>query len=735
MIAISLFIFSIVLQLTAAAYALLIIKTSGRFTAWILISLAMILMSFRRIVSFMSHIKAGREFTFDLPEVIALIISFLMLIGVILIQKVFKSRLEAEKNLSKAITIAEAEKARSEAIIAAMGDGISIQDTDFKILYQNDVLTKLIGSHTGKYCYTAYEKRDQLCERCPIAMTFSDGKIHTSERNAPTDKGIITVEITSSPLRDSKGKIIAGIEVIRDITERKKAEELLFQTKHDWEDTFNTITDMITVHDKDFNIIQYNKAAEKILDLPSSEIEKTIKCYQYYHGRDCPPEACPSCKCLKTMEPSTFEMFEPHLNMFVEIRAIPRFDSNQQLIGLIHIVRDITEHKKLEEQFRHAQKMEAVGQLTGGIAHDFNNILTAIIGYSNILQMKMKEDDPLKINIEHVLSSAEKAAALTHSLLAFSRKQVINPKAESLNLIINKAQKLLTRLIREDIELRTNLTDKDTTVLVDSGQIEQVLMNLVSNARDAMPGGGLLTIETEAKRLDKEFIMEHGFGKTGNYIVLSISDTGTGMDEKTRDRIFEPFFTTKELGRGTGLGLSMVYAIVKQHNGYINVYSEPGKGTTFRIYLLAAIASVEDNGKRIPDVSVIPEGGHETILVAEDDDTLRKLSRTVLEGKGYKIIEASDGEDAVKKVLQHQNKIDLAILDVIMPKMNGKASYNAIKSINTDIKTIFMSGYTADLINEQGLLDNGATFIFKPVSPVELLRKVREVLDTTPLKK
>lgn len=287
-------------------------------------------------------------------------------------------------------------------------------------------------------------------------------------------------------------------------------------------------------------------------------------------------------------------------------------------------------------------------------------------------------------------------------------------------------ERLLLRIIGEDIELKTMLSPKDVITMVDAGQMEQVIMNFCTNARDAMPEGGILTIETETIEMDSEYIKRHGYGKEGKYVLLSVSDTGAGMDEKTKERIFEPFFTTKEVGKGTGLGLAMVYRIVRQHDGYINVYSEPKRGTTFKIYL----PLIKAEAKEAKAAGAAPPcGGTEVILLAEDDAGVRMLMKEVLEKFGYTIIEAIDGEDAVKKFKENKDRIQLLILDVIMPKKNGKQVYDEIMELKPDAKVIFSSGYTANIIQKKGILEEGINFILKPVSPQELLRKVREVLN------
>jgi len=384
------------------------------------------------------------------------------------------------------------------------------------------------------------------------------------------------------------------------------------------------------------------------------------------------------------------------------------------------------EQEKLHSQLLQAQKMEAVGHLAGGVAHDFNNILTAIIGYANMMRKKVLADEQLAFYASQILSAANRAARLTKSLLAFSRKQVIEPKPVDLNEIVRSVTKIAKRLIGEDIEFRTVLRDKSMNVLADSGQMEQVLLNLCTNARDAMPHGGQLIIETDLVEFDERSRQVNYLDRAGRYGVICVSDTGAGMDEGTRKQIFEPFFTTKEVGKGTGLGLSIVYGIVKQHNGTINVYSEPEKGTTFKIYLPAIEIAGESPAARVEDR---PAGGRETILLAEDENDVRALITIVLREAGYTVIESVDGEEAVQQFTEHAGSLSLFLSDVIMPKMNGKAAYEQIRAVKPGIKVIFMSGYTADIIQSKGIINDGKPFLPKPIFPDQLLRKVREVLD------
>ena len=397
-------------------------------------------------------------------------------------------------------------------------------------------------------------------------------------------------------------------------------------------------------------------------------------------------------------------------------------------------LRDITEQRRaevekshLEAQLRQAQKMEAIGQLAGGVAHDFNNILTAIIGYGNLLQTKMGRNNPLRSYVEQMLASAGKAANLTHSLLAFGRKQIIELRPCKISAIVKNVEKLLKTLLTEDIELRTRFAGSEPTVMADPTQIDQILMNLCTNARDAMPQGGLLTIEISQAEIDLVFVAAHGYGATGRYVCISVVDTGTGMDAETKEKIFDPFFTTKEVGRGTGLGLSIVYGVVKQHNGYVTVESQPGKGTTFRLYL--PVAKMKEEAKESRSISA--RGGTETILIGEDNDVVRELAREVLEQSGYRVWEAQDGEETIGKFTQFSGEINLVLLDVVMPKKNGREVYEAIQKLRPDIKVLFTSGYTADILPDKGIHEENLDFIPKPLTPGDLLNKVREMLDRT----
>ncbi len=392
---------------------------------------------------------------------------------------------------------------------------------------------------------------------------------------------------------------------------------------------------------------------------------------------------------------------------------------------MLTVSHDITELKRLQDQLQHSQKLEAVGKLAGGVAHDFNNILTGIIGHAELALRKIGRDSPAAVNLDTVLSLSGKAGQLNHSLLAFSRKQVLNKEPVSVAKIVQKTESFLRRLIGEDIEFSAKVRG-DAVVNADSLQIEHVIMNMVVNARDAMPRGGKLTIAVDVVEIDETVMYRHRLDKSGDYACITISDTGTGMTEEVQEHIFEPFYTTKEIGKGTGLGLAMAYGNIKQHGGFIAVYSEVGIGTEFKIYLPAVFGVVRAE-KRSRHVS--PAGGSEMILMVEDDEVVRDINTMVLEIAGYTVIAAKDGEEALRLYADNSGRIDMIVLDVILPKLNGREVFEEIKHSTPSIKVLFLSGYTDDYIRERTELGADVNIALKPISPDKLLLKVREMLD------
>lgn len=518
------------------------------------------------------------------------------------------------------------------------------------------------------------------------------------------------------------------VRSIQYATERKKFEKELQESEARYKKLFDSTLDGIYQADADGAFVMINRAGAEMLghQSPGDLIGKPVLAYWAAPGdRDAFVAELRRNKSVRAYPMRAKSIKGEVVHLEATSRVLE--DERGVFLGIEGILRNVTEKRRLEEQFRQAQKMEAVGQLAGGVAHDFNNILSAIMGYAHLVLMKMQPDDPLRHDVGQVIESAQRAASLTQGLLAFSRKQTIQLKALDLGDVVCNFEKFLRRLIREDIELRMSCGERGLTVLADAGQLEQVLLNLVTNSRDAMPDGGRLIVTAEPVRIDDEYVRLHGYGDPGDYAQVTISDTGTGMDEKTRAKIFEPFFTTKEPGKGTGLGLAVVYGIIKQHGGFINVYSEAGKGSTFKIYLPVVKMAAAPGERKAAEPAVT--GGTETVLVAEDDEASRRLEATVLKHFGYTVIEAVDGEDAVRKFVEHKDVLAAVVLDVIMPKKNGAEVYREIKAIRPDVKVLFSSGYTEDILEREGILAEGAVLLLKPVMPKELVRKVREALD------
>jgi len=396
-------------------------------------------------------------------------------------------------------------------------------------------------------------------------------------------------------------------------------------------------------------------------------------------------------------------------------------------VTLLGVATEITERKELEQQLLQSQKMEAVGQLAGGVAHDFNNILTAIVGYADLLAAELRGDSRQLEDVEEIRKAARRAAALTRQLLSFSRKEVLEPKIIDVNDVVMNLDKMLRSLISENIELKTMLADDIDAARVDPNQLEQVIMNLAINARDAMPEGGTLTVETANATLDDDYASRHVSVIPGDYVMIAVTDTGCGMSEEIKARIFEPFFTTKPAGRGTGLGLSTVYGIVKQSGGNIWLYSEPGKGTTFKIYLPAIEALPEDIGKAAP--VEVTRRGKGTVLLVEDDEQLRRLTHRALAAQGYEVLEADRGRAALDGARRHQGTIELLLTDIVMPDTNGRKLADTLRAARPGLKVLYMSGYPDRAIVNNGMLEPGDAYIAKPFTTEAITRKVRELLE------
>jgi PAS domain S-box-containing protein len=519
--------------------------------------------------------------------------------------------------------------------------------------------------------------------------------------------------------KDDSGKPLRLIGVNIDITERKRAEEALQQKT----DLVNYSHDAILTADKNRVIMAWNRGAEEIYGW--TEDEAVGKVMHQFFQTVAPVSIGDIDERLRRDGRWDGELLHTRRDgkqITVESRQVLRRDAAGEPIGILEINRDISDRKRLEDQFRQAQKLEGIGRLAGGVAHDFNNLLTVISGYSQTVLEDLAAQHPFRESMEEISKAAGRAAGLTRQLLIFSRRQVIEPRNLVLNDLVRDFEKMLRRLIGEDINLVLALDPVADTIRADAGQIEQVILNLAVNARDAMPKGGTLSIETTRLLADEEFARNHLSVQPGSYVLLMVSDTGTGMSPEVQSRLFEPFFTTKEAGKGTGLGLSTVYGIVKQSGGSIWVYSEPGRGTTFRILLPA----VEAEAGLAAGVSVEAPSGTETILVAEDEPEVRSFIRRILERRGYTVLEASNGREALEVARKYAGPIHLMMSDVVMPEMGGADLAEQFGAEHPGIPVLFISGYTNQIAWREGM---GAGYLQKPFTSASLLTQIRAVLD------
>jgi PAS domain S-box-containing protein len=515
--------------------------------------------------------------------------------------------------------------------------------------------------------------------------------------------------------------------VARDITERKRAEEALRESNQTLHALIEASPLAIIAVDMGGAVRMWNAAAEKIFGWRAEEVMgRALPIVPAEQGGEAHAHAAgaPFGAALSDLETRRLRKDGSLIDVSLSFSALR--DAAGAVVGVMTIAADITERRQLEEQLRQAQKLEAIGRLAGGVAHDFNNLLTVIGGRSHIIGWRLPEGDPLRHDVEIIEKTAERAAGLTRQLLAFSRKQVLEPRVLDLNEILGNMDRMLQRLIGEDIELVALLGPDLGRIRVDPSQIEQVVLNLAVNARDAMPEGGRLTIETQNVDLGEGYARTHADVEPGPYIMLAVSDTGHGMDATIQAQLFVPFFTTKEPGKGTGLGLATVYGIVRQSGGHIWVYSEVGQGSTFKVYL----PRVSDPVDAVIGAPVLapPPRGVETVLLAEDDDAVRALARETLQTSGYTVIEAAHPEAALRIAQTYAGVIDLLLTDVVMPGMSGRILADRLLPLRPGIKVLFMSGYTANAIVHHGVLDAGTAFLQKPFTPGALARRVREVL-------
>lgn len=539
------------------------------------------------------------------------------------------------------------------------------------------------------------------------------------------DGAVFPVEITGRPFV-WKGRSVMCV-FLRDITDRWRAEEALRASEERFRRIVETAEEGIWVSDGENKTTFANKKMADMLGYTQEEM-MGVSLFDFMEEE----ERALAAHNVERRRAGISEQHEFKFRrkdgspLWAFLVTGPVLNEAGQYAGSLTMVTDMTQRRQLEEQLRQAQKMEAVGRLAGGIAHDFNNLLTIISGYSELLLERLEADNPMRGQAEQIKKAGDRAAALTRQLLAFSRQQVLVPQVLDLNHVVANTLSMLRRLIGEDVELVAVEGPGLGRVKADPGQLEQVIMNLAVNARDAMPRGGKLTLETANAELDETYARSHFPIQPGPYVMLAVSDTGCGMEAETQAHIFEPFFTTKEKGKGTGLGLAMVYGIIKQSGGYIWCYSEVGQGTAFKIYL-PRVEEVEEMKGKV-GVWVAPERCTETVLVVEDEPEVRQLARRILAAQGYQVLEARHGEDALLVCEQHPGPIHLLLTDVVMPEMGGPELAERLAPFRREMKVLYMSGYTDDAIVHHGVLTSGAAYLQKPFTPEALARKVWEVL-------
>jgi PAS domain S-box-containing protein len=639
---------------------------------------------------------------------------------------------------------AESAARRHSVVFDTIGDGVLVMDLDGRITDMNPAAEALFGYDkgdlVGRLVVTLHHpslggKREEMIQASLRRDGRWSGELPFQRKDG--SEGVADVVVVAQ--RDEFGTPNAWIGVNRDITARRRAEERLAESRAllaDAEELAHVGSWALTVGSTS---ITWSDELYRIMGLaPQSEgiTRESFLARVHPDDRSLVHQAFVQLHEKGEAPPIEFRIIRPDgTERVIQARGRAHRDDVGRIMRLIGSAQDVTdrveterEYRRLEEQLRQSQKMEAIGQLAGGVAHDFNNLLTVIKAYSGMVVDRLDESNPLRSDVVEIQRAAGRAASLTQQLLAFSRKQTLQPRILDLNVVSRELEPMMRRLITDDIQIVVRQAAAIGRVKADPVQIEQVLINLVVNARDAMPSGGVLTIETANAELDEAYQGRHAVVVPGSYVMVAVSDSGIGMDAMTRSRIFEPFFTTKAPGKGTGLGLSTVYGIVKQSSGYIWVYSEPGLGTTFKMYL-PRLEEDEITAATAEQAVIAPLAGSEIVLLVEDEPAVRSLARRILERNGYTVLEAHDGPDALRVADQYKQPIQLLVTDMMMPELSGRDVWMALRSKRAELRVLFMSGYTNDDMIRRGLLDQGAAFLQKPFTAADLARAARTVLD------
>jgi two-component system, cell cycle sensor histidine kinase and response regulator CckA len=659
------------------------------------------------------------------------------------------AELERGRERDELGSTAEALRRREEelaTILDGIGDAVVATDTRGRILRMNSVAERLSGwvaaEAEGSHFSDVFRIIDEVKREVvhdPVERVLAEGSVVglASHGILVTREGKLRVIADSgAPIRDAQGNARGVVMVFRDETTKRASDRALRESEERFRATFEQLAVGVAHVATNGRWLEVNRRLADIVGYTREELlERTFQDITY------PPDLEADLESMRQMlsgELSSYSLEKRYVRkddslVWIELTVSLVRDALGEPKYFISVVQDIDSRKKAErlideiaDQLRQAQKMEAVGRLAGGVAHDFNNTLSIILGHGELVMQRLAPGDPTREDVKEVTTAAERAASLTRQLLAFSRQQVLEPKVIDLNAVLREMYKMLARLIGEDVEIRTLTEPGLGSVLVDRTQFEQVLLNLVVNARDAMPLGGTLTLETANVEFDAAYVVEHPEASLGAHVMLAVTDTGIGMDPETSSRIFEPFFTTKDRDKGTGLGLAMVFGTVAQSGGHISVQSEPGRGTVFRLYFPRTNAKPQV--EHVRTVAPVNLHGTETVLLVEDDEQVRRVVSQMLRRYGYHVHEARSADDALR-VIETVQGIHLLLTDVVMPRTSGPELARRIGSRCPGLKVVYMSGYPDDAVVRHGTFDAGAAFLQKPMTPVSLARKVREVLE------
>ncbi len=629
-----------------------------------------------------------------------------------------------------------ASEARYRRFIETTSEGVWMLDAEQRVTFANervatflgyDEAAQIVGLHINEFLEA--EGRAAAAVRHERRRAGESEQIEACLRRR--DGSPVWMLIDSTPLFDDEGRYEGVLAMGMDISERRRGDQALRESEARFRQLAASVREVFWMTDVEKGQMVYiSPAYESIWGRSCEALYASPRDWVaalHPEDRERVLEAATTRQAEGTYD-EEYRIVRPDGTVrWIHDKAFPVRDEGGRVVRVAGVAEDVTARRELEAQLRQSQKMEAVGRLAGGVAHDFNNMLSVVLGYADLALGDLRPGEPLRDDLVEIKKAGQRAAALTHQLLAFSRQQVLTPRVLDLAEVVAGTERMLRRLVGEDVELTLLAATGACRCKVDPGQVEQVVMNLVVNARDAMPRGGRLTIETCAVDFDEGYTREHLDVAPGAYVMLSVSDTGCGMDAATRSRIFEPFFTTKEKGKGTGLGLSTVFGIVKQSGGHVWVYSEPGAGTTFKVYLPRVQEESNAAAPRAAQAEAV--GGSETILLVEDEEQVRAFALVVLRRAGYRVLDAANGGEGLLVGEQEGERIDLLLTDVVLPRMSGRQLVERLSPSRPEMRVIYMSGYTEDAVIQHGVLHSGVAFLQKPLTPAALLRKVREVLD------